>query len=100
MVLDDSGFSVDIQLTGQRVVIEVDGPMHYLREVGPRSGRPVVDGSTRFKHRLLTAMGWKVLHVPYFNWNALGSPEQQEEYLAALLGAGCPGKKEQQAGPP
>ena len=83
VVLDDSGFSVDIQLTGQRVVVEVDGPMHYLR---PRSGRPIVDGSTRFKHRLLTALGWKVLHVPYFEWRALGSPEQQKEYLTTLIG--------------
>ena len=75
-----------------------DGPSHYLREVGLRSVRPVVDGSTRFKHRLLTAPGWKVLHMPYFKWNALGSPEQHEEYLCALLGARS-GEKERRPWP-
>ena len=93
VVLDESSFSVDIQLMGQRVMIEVDSPSHYLREVGLRSERPfdVVDGSTRFKNRLLTAMNWKVLHVPYFiaEWNAIGSPEQQEK----CLGAEIPGRK-------
>jgi hypothetical protein len=57
-VLEDSGFSVDVRLAGTRVVVEVDGPHHYLRGEAVEAGQGrVVDGSTQFKHRMLTQLG-------------------------------------------
>jgi very-short-patch-repair endonuclease len=93
-VLEDSGFSVDARLAGTRVVVEVDGPHHYLRgaTAEARQGR-VLDGSTRFKHRTLTQLGWTVVQVPHFEWDALKAPGAQDQarYLGTLLAsAGVP----------
>jgi hypothetical protein len=83
-VLEDSGFSVDIRLVGERVVVEVDGPFHYVRAMD--SGKLRVDGSTRLKHELMTRLGWRVLHVPYFEWDQLAEEGgSKTEYLTALL---------------
>jgi very-short-patch-repair endonuclease len=85
-VLEDSGFSVDMRLAGTRVVVEVDGPTHYLRDAAVEVGQGwVVDGSTQFKHRTLTKLGWTVLQVPYFEWNALNGAQEQDRYLTTLL---------------
>jgi type IV secretory pathway VirB3-like protein len=85
-VLEDSGFSVDARLVGTRVVIEVDGPHHYLGGEAVEAGQGrVVDGSTQFKHRTLTQLGWTVLQVPYFDWNALSGAQDKTRYLATLL---------------
>jgi very-short-patch-repair endonuclease len=81
-VLEDSGYSVDMRLAGTRVVVEVDGPHHYLQG---QSGELDVDGSTQFKARILKQLGWTVLQVPYFEWNPLKTPKDQAEYLLALL---------------
>ena len=82
VVLEDSGYSVDMLLTGRpghsgrpghgeeaRVAVEVDGPDHYLRMVG-RDGREkrIVNGTTRFKHRVLAMTG------TYINNDATNDP--------------------------
>jgi very-short-patch-repair endonuclease len=87
-VLQDSGYSVDIQLADSKVVVEVDGPSHYLRGAGQKR---MMDGSTQFKARILRQLGWTVLQVPYFDWNALNNADSSLEiasktrYLSALL---------------
>ena len=62
------------------IVIEVDGPSHYLR-----GDRLCVSGPTRFKHRLLEKSGVKVLHVPYFEWGDLPDSSAKKQYMAAKL---------------
>lgn len=59
---DDSLFSVDIALAGEKVAVEVDGPHHFTAN-GQRSL-----GEMRARHRLLDVRGWSVLSVPYFLW--------------------------------
>ena len=59
------GYSVDIQLVdgqteGLGVVVEVDGPSHFLLRVDTDRSTLATNGSTRLKHRLLEAMGWRV----------------------------------------
>ena len=39
----------------------------------------------RLKHRLLTRMGYKVLHVPYFEWRQLRSARDREDYMREKL---------------
>ena len=83
LAVDGGGYSVDVVVRGladrPRLVVEVDGPSHF---VGQR-----LNGSTQLKHRLLRAMGWEVLQVPYFEWPRGAEP--RASYLrAALLSAG------------
>ena len=76
---------VDIALPAERVAVEVQGPTHYFvndkrREVG----------HTRFKHRLLRGLGWRVVSVPYLEWNGLRSKLAHAQYLKQLLSIGGP----------
>ncbi|KYF43854.1 RAP domain-containing protein, partial [Toxoplasma gondii ARI] len=47
------------------IAIEVDGPTHFY------ANSTRYTAYTKLKHRLLTRMGYKVLHVPYFEWRRL-----------------------------
>ncbi len=78
------GYSVDIQLVnrqteGLSVVVEVDGPSHFLR-VDTDSSTLATNGSTRLKHRILEAMG---LHVSYRDWDGLRDSTREEASIAA-----------------
>jgi hypothetical protein len=89
------GLSVDIlirgldaSIVGGEVIIEVDGPSHFLRGSGAdeRSGRTIrVNGFHALKDRLLKKQGFKVLHIPYFDWDLLAGDAKREEYLKLLL---------------
>ena len=76
--IDDSGLLVDIACPGERLAIEYDGPHHYF--FGP-ARQPM--GRTIFKHRLVRALGWKLIVVPWFEWRALGGRALDEK---AFLG--------------
>ena len=65
----------------KRVAIEVDGPSHFVGA----SQRPT--GATLLKRRQLHALGWAVISVPYFEWDPLRGPEQQQDYLRKRLRA-------------
>ena len=89
------GLSVDILIRGRdasvvggEVIIEVDGPSHFLRGgdgADVRSGRTTrVNGFHAFKERLLEKQGFKVLHIPYFDWDLLAGDAERVEYLRRL----------------
>ncbi|CEM39385.1 unnamed protein product [Vitrella brassicaformis CCMP3155] len=59
--------------------IEVDGPSHFYAN----SHR--YTAYTKLKHRLLTRMGYRVLHVPYFEWRRLRGQKEREEYMIRKL---------------
>jgi len=59
--------------------IEVDGPSHFY------ANSQRYTAYTKLKHRLLTRMGYKVLHVPYFEWRKLRGAKEREEYMKAKL---------------
>lgn len=61
------------------VAIEVDGPSHFY------VNSTKYTAYTKLKHRLLTRMGYKVLHVPYFEWKKLKGPRDRENYLKEKL---------------
>jgi len=60
---------------GSQVAIEVDGPSHVLR---PEN---TLDSPTRSRNRTLTTQGWRVVSVPYFEWDGLKPGQQQQDYL-------------------
>ena len=63
----EEGISLDLADPGLKRAIEVDGPSHYLKDAS--TDEYVVNGPTRFKSRLLRALGWQITHVPFFDWD-------------------------------
>lgn len=61
------------------VAIEVDGPSHFYVNTTKYTAY------TKLKHRLLTRMGYKVLHVPYFEWRKLRGARERENYMRDKL---------------
>eukprot|EP00240_Pyramimonas_obovata_P003459 CAMPEP_0118954478 /NCGR_PEP_ID=MMETSP1169-20130426/58272_1 /TAXON_ID=36882 /ORGANISM="Pyramimonas obovata, Strain CCMP722" /LENGTH=840 /DNA_ID=CAMNT_0006902109 /DNA_START=59 /DNA_END=2578 /DNA_ORIENTATION=+ len=76
---DEEEFSIDIALLGPRVAIEVDGPLHYT----VNTLQPV--GATKFKRRLLQRLGWKVLPVPFFEYNTYAPLHTKVAFMEAKL---------------
>jgi len=72
------GLSVDVALRplAWRVAVEFDGPRHYFVDA-PRAPT----GRTAFKRRLLKSLGWRVLHVPSFEWADLPDEAARRTYL-------------------
>jgi hypothetical protein len=74
------GISLDMAQPASKVAVEFDGPTHYL--VGSSDGRRrVLDGTSKFKEKLLHRLGWKFIRVPYFEWDVLRSSAEREAYL-------------------
>ncbi|KAF4674014.1 hypothetical protein FOL47_009805 [Perkinsus chesapeaki] len=61
------------------IAIEVDGPSHFY------ANSTKYTAYTKLKHRLLSRMGYKVLHVPYFEWRKLRGAKEREEYMRTKL---------------
>jgi hypothetical protein len=75
-----SEHSIDIAIVTDalRIALEVDGPFHFLD-----NGQP--NGPTRLRDWFLTAHGWRVVVVPYHEWDALGTQQERAAYLTRLL---------------
>lgn len=93
--------SIDIANIDRQIGIEVDGPGHFVRLIDEpkRSGRRAsqkqqfddrgenrVNGPTILKHRLLTHLGWDIIHLPYWEYQELGGDKEKEmAYCRSLL---------------
>ena len=102
--------SIDIANVQQKVAVEVDGPSHFVSrtddywegtgssggysklingkleyQFGWTGERQEMNGPTVLKDRLLTSFGWKVLHLPFWEWYALGGDSIAEEKYCRLL---------------
>ena len=76
--------SVDVALPASQVAIEVDGPHHYMYDfamgkIDVELANPVarmvsVNGASTLKHRLLRAMGWRSVSIPFFEFQPLRNP--------------------------
>jgi RAP domain len=94
-------FSIDIANIKQKIAIEVDGPSHYLLRIddnilmkhgqsGIANNMYEVNGSRMLKRRLLTLMGWNVIVVPYWEWNAIqGNKQKERQYCIRLFQKNC-----------
>jgi hypothetical protein len=80
------GYSLDLVVDcgGEGLIaIEVDGPSHFV-------GRDPT-AATLLKRRQLKHVGWRLVSVPYWEWDGLAHPdkskqrEQRAAYLSALL---------------
>jgi hypothetical protein len=101
--------SIDIANVPDKIAIEVDGPAHFLCRIdtvedeggytkflngkleyqfGWKGDRQEINGPTALKQRLMTQLGWKTVHLPFWEWYALnGDAAKEEEYCRALLDA-------------
>lgn len=71
-------YTIDMALPCIKLAVEADGPLHFMRNVPKAIGRTLV------KRRSLQKMGWTVLSVPYFHWQAL-LPEMKQVYMYKRL---------------
>jgi len=80
------GFLIDIlvEIGGEKIAVEVNGPSHYFNVTSASSLR--MTGNDLFKIRVLKKQGFKVLHIPYFDWQKLRTAEQKKSYLQKMLG--------------
>eukprot|EP00397_Hematodinium_sp_SG-2012_P009925 GEMP01010024.1.p1 GENE.GEMP01010024.1~~GEMP01010024.1.p1 ORF type:complete len:727 (+),score=198.02 GEMP01010024.1:153-2333(+) len=80
------GLFLDIALVDRRVALEIHGPAHYLTLLD--SDKKVLEGSIRFKERLLRRRGWRVTHVSSAQFRQLRTTNGAEcamEFLKAHL---------------
>ena len=75
----DGLFSIDLAIMDRRIALEFDGPSHFTRN----TLEPL--GHTRLRDRLLSAMGWHVMSIPFFEWDRLHQPEQRDAYVERRL---------------
>lgn len=74
-----AGYSVDLALPTHRIALEVDGPHHYLYDLAPGDGELTIEnariiavnGSSTLKARLMRAMGWHPVSIPFYEFEAL-----------------------------
>ena len=73
--------AIDMAFAKQTVALEFDGPTHFLSHAnGTLSHTPTA--STRFKHRTLTMLGWKVLSIDF---REAAKHKYSNEWLESLL---------------
>ncbi|EOD34549.1 hypothetical protein EMIHUDRAFT_313809 [Emiliania huxleyi CCMP1516] len=79
-----TGYSLDLALPSSRIAVEVDGPSHFLLPGGLGVRRP--NGPTLLKRCLLAAAGWRVISVPFYEWDGFATAKERQTYLQGLLG--------------
>ena len=77
--------------TGGTWAVEFDGPSHFLacsREVGEGEGQlgRSPTGATLLKRRHLQLLGYALVSVPYWEWDACKGAGKREQYLWLKLG--------------
>ena len=94
-----SGYSIDIlvrrrsaagstcgtksrEMPAAEWAVEVDGPAHFLGD-----GR-TPSGNTLLKRRQLGQLGYTVVPVPFWEWDALRDEEAKRRYLEEKLNGG------------
>ena len=97
----DEFLSIDIANVDKRLGVEVDGPGHFVRLIDKEGtistnnsankdqfadrGENRVNGPTLLKHRLLTALGWNIIHIPYWEYQYLADDKEKEEYCRSVM---------------
>lgn len=99
--------SIDIANLEEKIAIEVDGPAHFVSQIDEvtddgghtrlvngkleyqfrwKGDKQQINGPTALKQRLLSLLGWRVIHIPFWEWYALCADEAaQDDYCRRLL---------------
>jgi len=98
------GYSVDLALPSSRVAVEVDGPHHYMYNFAPGRNSQTIDnaktkvvavnGASMLKERIMSALGWRSVSIPFFEFERMQNPyeptavtAEHKRYLSAKLSA-------------
>ena len=82
-----TGYSIDILVKGGGVkgtAVEVDGPSHFIQHSTKREP----NGPTKFKRKALEKAGYRVVSVPFWEWNSCAGREERKRYIAGVLTQG------------
>lgn len=72
---------MDATVPALRLAVEADGPTHFFRN----DRAPM--GATLLKRRHLAALGWRVVPVPHWEWDAAGGGAERRAWLARAFAA-------------
>jgi very-short-patch-repair endonuclease len=98
--IDIDILTIDIANLEEKIAIEVDGPHHFLLCIdsdnilnSENNHNFLIEyqarGATMLKRRLFKSMGWKVLNIPYWDWNSVeGDKAEETRYCQHLLNKG------------
>ena len=84
-----SGYSIDVLVRrlsaagSTEWAVEVDGPFHFLGD------GPTPSGNTLLKRKQLGQLGYTVVPVPFWEWDALRDEKAKRRYLVDKLRGGC-----------
>eukprot|EP00854_Cymbomonas_tetramitiformis_P001711 gene1711-2371_t len=67
-----------------RITVEFDGPVHFLKTGAPPHTWDIT-GATRLRQRLLLATGWRIVVIPFFEWEPLEGMAEKGSYLRRKL---------------
>lgn len=84
-----NGFLVDFAHETNKICIDIDAPHHYYRP-GLAStylelGNNLLNGFTVMKYRTLVKAGWKLVQIPFFEWNNFSDETEKRLYLSRKL---------------
>ena len=74
--------AIDMARKEDKVAIEFDGPSHFVTKL---DGSFRHNGRTLAKTRLLKALGWTVIRIPWFEWAEAEQNGRKVEFLRATI---------------
>jgi RAP domain len=98
--------SIDIANADRMIAVEVDGPSHFVTNIDPvhetggypklvngkleyqfhwSGDRQSMNGPTVLKERILALLGWKVVHLNFWEWYDMRGDESAEEDFCRRL---------------
>jgi hypothetical protein len=72
-------FSIDLAIVDRRIALEYHGPSH----LSTNTLEPL--GETHLRARLLSAMGWHIVSIPFFEWSQLHHNDDRDAYVEHQL---------------
>lgn len=77
---EDGVMSIDIALLDHKIAIECDGPSHFEKNM-----EKSMTHKTIIRNRGLERRGWRVVSIPYFEWQEANANETHRKYLEDKL---------------
>jgi hypothetical protein len=82
--------AIDVACKEEKIAIEFDGPLHYLKELGSGNVSLMENGTTRAKRRFLENLGWTVINIDYRDWTKNKSAGNEKHWLREKLSSCIP----------
>ena len=77
--------AIDVACKEEKIAIEFDGPLHYLKELGSGKVSLTENGTTRAKRQFLENLGWTVINIDYRDWIKAKSSGNEKHWLREKL---------------